>query len=155
MITCIHCHNQLHAGKDEAGRPILGLTDDQKLMDLIQRATEHLKLCSRDELQKAVLLGSNLTTLLIVCSFESDDPYWCQKRMTAAAQLNAFTRRVLTDEDIESLVRKTFTRSALFHGYVEIEDIVAFTRQMRDYLHYTDVLRPPAAASPDPQRPAA
>lgn len=119
---------------DREGPAILGMIPEQKLAALVERLGGHLAMAHTDAWSYLQQLTLEAAAFGVLAQFQLSDQAANERRGQSAAMLQQMVRRVLSDEDIERLVRKHFGADAL------VPKISGFVRDMRDWLWYSDVL---------------
>jgi hypothetical protein len=129
--TCRHCNQTLSL----TGPPILGQTAEMKLAEFAEKViAPHLQTQHPDAITGAMLMTSHLSVLTVICQVQTEDPAIVAVRMRLAASVNQATARVLTDDDMHSLIaaKATFKRA----------EVLTLLKQMRDWLQYRDMPQP-------------
>lgn len=137
MIRCLHCSMQF--SETPRTGTILGQTEEQRLAALVEKLGMHLQMAHQGELLTIQMLSATMAGVAILCQFDGLSAGLQGQRAKSAASLSAVIRRVLTDEDIEGIVRKR----ELYHS-----EVARLLREMRDWLAYSDILAPSAPLEP-------
>jgi len=139
--TCLICRREF--SHQQGNTVILNQNQAQRLDALTAVLTAHLQSVHPKELGNNLKLIANMAAVGVLCSFDSADPYFIEKRNNAAREIRQAVGRVVTDDDLtRAIVKKSGGLNMM-----STKQVLRLLIEMRDYFNYADqatVPTPPA-----------